>query len=415
MTQVVRSLRELVGGGYGAFWRSKHRYRIVKGSRGSKKSKTTALWFILKLLEYPDANLLVVRRYERTLRDSCFADLQWAIDRLGFQDQFRVTVAPMEIVRKSTGQKILFRGLDDGQKITSITVKRGVLCWVWLEEAFQVESEDDFNKLDMSIRGAVPPGLFKQVTLTFNPWSEATWIKKRFFDTESADVFTLTTTYLCNEWLDEADLRLFEDMKLRNPRRYRVEGLGDWGVSSGLIYDRVEQAALDRVALLGRKDLKPFHGLDFGFTDPTAYVGGLIDDEEKVIYVTTELYRRGITNQQLIDELKRIGLKREKVFCDAAEPKSIAELKAGGINAVPALKGPDSVLHGIQKLQNYRFVVSTECPEFWREITSYAWEEDRTGKPTDKPAHDFSHCMDALRYGACAVLDTKAFSWSRIL
>lgn len=409
-----RSLKQIVGGGYGAFWRSQHRYRVVKGSRGSKKSKTTALWFILKLLEHPEANVLVVRRYERTLRDSCFADLQRAIDKLGFQDQFRVTVSPLEIVRKSTGQKILFRGLDDGQKITSIAVKHGVLCWVWLEEAFQVESEDDFNKLDMSIRGQVPPGIFKQVTLTFNPWNESTWIKRRFFDAPHPDVFATTTTYQCNEWLDATDLALFEEMREKNPRRYRVEGLGDWGVSSGLIYERVEQAALNRTELLAQKHLKPFHGVDFGFTDPTAYVGGLIDDEQKIIYITAEVYQRGLTNQDLIKALKGLGLKREQVYCDSAEPKSIAELRAGGVNAQPAMKGPDSVLFGIQKLQNYRFIVSTECPEVWREITSYAWQEDRQGKPTDKPAHEFSHAMDALRYGASPYLEGKEFSWKKL-
>lgn len=129
---MTQSLRELIGGGYGAFWRSKHRYRVVKGSRGSKKSKTTALWYILKMMEHQAANLLVVRRYERTLRDSCFADLQWAIDKLGFRKLWKVTVAPMELTYIPTGQKIMFRGLDDGQKITSITVRTGVLCWAWI-------------------------------------------------------------------------------------------------------------------------------------------------------------------------------------------------------------------------------------------------------------------------------------------
>lgn len=128
----IRSLKELVGRGYASFWRTTKRYRVVKGSRGSKKSKTTAMWFILNLMKYTKANLLVARRFERTLRDSCFADLQWAINKLGFEKDWRATVSPMEITRISTGQKILFRGLDDAQKVTSITVTKGVLCWVWI-------------------------------------------------------------------------------------------------------------------------------------------------------------------------------------------------------------------------------------------------------------------------------------------
>lgn len=408
------SLKSIVGKGYGSFWRCTQRYRVVKGSRGSKKSKTTALWYILNMMKHPDANTLVVRRYERTLRDSCFADLKWAINRLGFSHLWKATVSPMEITYIPTGQKILFRGLDDGQKITSITVEKGVLCWVWCEESYQIENEDDFNKLDMSIRGAVPPGLFKQVTLTFNPWNESTWIKRRFFDDPSPDVFALTTTYQCNEWLDEHDLALFEDMKERNPRRYRVEGLGEWGISTGLIYDRVEQQTIDRDALLADRNIRPFHGVDFGFTDPTAYVGGFIDEAGRKIYITNELYLRGVTNQRLIDELKAVGIRREEVYCDSAEPKSIEELRQGGINARPALKGPDSVLYGIQKLQNFDIVVDVSCKETWREICSYAWLEDRQGKQTDKPNHDFSHCMDALRYGATPYIESKGFSWRKV-
>ena len=408
------SLKALVGSGYGSFWRSKDRYRVVKGSRGSKKSKTTALWYILNMMKYPDANTLVIRRYERTLRDSCFADLKWAINKLGFSHLWRATVSPLEITYLPTGQKILFRGLDDGQKITSITVEKGVLCWVWCEEAYQIDSEDDFNKLDMSIRGAVPEGLFKQVTLTFNPWNESTWLKKRFFDVDRPDTFRLTTTYQCNEWLDANDLALFEDMRLRNPRRYRVEGLGEWGISTGLIYERVEQRPLDKQVLLADRKLRPFHGVDFGFTDPTAYVGGFIDQENHKIYITQELYRRGITNQQLIECLKDMGLKREEIYCDSAEPKSIEELRTGGINARPALKGADSVLYGIQKLQNFDIIVDVHCPETWREICSYSWQEDRQGKQTDKPNHDFSHCMDALRYGATPYIEAKGFSWKNV-
>ena len=408
------SLKALVGSGYGSFWRSKDRYRVVKGSRGSKKSKTTALWYILNMMKYPGANTLVIRRYERTLRDSCFADLKWAINKLGFSHLWRATVSPLEITYLPTGQKILFRGLDDGQKITSITVEKGVLCWVWCEEAYQIDSEDDFNKLDMSIRGAVPDGLFKQVTLTFNPWNESTWLKKRFFDVDRPDTFRLTTTYQCNEWLDANDLALFEDMRLRNPRRYRVEGLGEWGISTGLIYERVEQRPLDKQVLLADRKLRPFHGVDFGFTDPTAYVGGFIDQENHKIYITQELYRRGITNQQLIECLKDVGLKREEIYCDSAEPKSIEELRTGGINARPALKGADSVLYGIQKLQNFDIIVDVHCPETWREICSYSWQEDRQGKQTDKPNHDFSHCMDALRYGATPYIEAKGFSWKNV-
>ena len=177
-------------------------------------------------MKYPDANLLVVRKTERTLKSSCYTELKWAIHRLGVDEFWKCTINPLEIEYIPTGQKIYFRGLDDPLKVTSITVDVGCLCWLWLEEAYEINREEDFDMLDESIRGVTPPGLFKQCTITFNPWNEHHFLKRRFFDTKSPDILAMTTNYMCNEWLDEADLRLFEEMKKNRPKRYRVAGLG---------------------------------------------------------------------------------------------------------------------------------------------------------------------------------------------
>ena len=198
----VINLPEVVGRGYGTFWRFKGRYRVCKGSRASKKSKTTALNIIKRMMEYPQANTLVVRKVFRTLKDSCFTELKWAIHRLSVDAFWEVKESPLELTYKPTGQKIYFRGLDDPLKVASITVETGYLCWMWIEEAYEISKEADFNMLDESIRGAIPPetGLFKQITLTFNPWNERHWIKKRFFDAEpSPDILAMTTNYMCNE------------------------------------------------------------------------------------------------------------------------------------------------------------------------------------------------------------------------
>lgn len=224
--QIQVSLKEVVGGGYTEFWRDKHRYRIVKGSRGSKKSKTIALNLVVRMMQYPDANTLVVRRTFTTLRDSCYSDLKWAINRLHVEQYWKATVNPLEIVYLPTGQRFIFRGMDDALKLTSISVPKGVLCWVWCEEFFEFTDEDAFNKLDMSIRGEMPNGLFKQITGSLNPWAATWWGKKRFFDSGDEDTFTLTTTYMQNEWLDDHDRRIFEKMKRDNPKRYKIEGLG---------------------------------------------------------------------------------------------------------------------------------------------------------------------------------------------
>lgn len=406
------SLKELVGKGYNDFWNCKKRYRVCKGSRGSKKSKTTALEMIFRLIKYPLSNGLVVRRYKDTLRNSVFSDLNWAIHKFGLDDYFESTVSPMQIVRKSTGQKILFRGLDDGQKVTSISVDKGVLCWVWIEEAFEITNEADFDKLDMSIRGEVPEGYFKQITITFNPWSATSWLKARFFDVTDDDIFTKTTTWECNEWLDASDRNLFLKMKVNNPRRYRIEGDGEWGIAEGLIYEKVRFEAFEIDKIRAINGIKAAFGLDFGFTDPNAFVCMLIDNTAKKIYVFDEWYKTGVTNKIIAQTIKDKGYGGQRIICDSAEPKSIAELQEEGINAEASRKGKDSVNHGIQLIQNYEIVVhDVNCPEFRSEILNYCWLKDKNGKPTDKPDHDFSHGMDAMRYGASKALVADTFSF----
>ena len=405
------SLQDAVGKGYADFWNTKCRYRACKGSRASKKSKTIALNMIHRLYEYPESNGLCVRRYSNTLRDSVFSDLKWAIHKLGLDDFFNCTVSPMEITRISTGQKILFRGLDDGLKITSISVDKGYLCWVWIEEAYEITNEDDFNKLDMSIRGEVPEGYFKQITLTFNPWSANSWLKPRFFDTLDEDIFVKTTTWECNEFLDAADRSIFLKMKNNNPRRYRIEGEGQWGIAEGLIYEnyRVENFDVDEIRSI--PGVKSAFNLDFGFTDPTAFVCEMVDNTNMKIYVFDEWYQTGVTNKVIANKIKEMGYGGQIIVCDSAEPKSIAELQDEGIKAEPSRKGKDSVNHGIQLIQNYEIIIHPKCVEFQKEISNYCYVMGKDGKPTEKPDHEFSHGMDSMRYGVTKILMPDTFSF----
>ena len=404
------SLQETVGRGYADYWNTDKRYRVCKGSRGSKKSKTTALNMIYRLYDYPESNGLCVRRYGNTLRDSVFSDLKWAIHKFHLDNYFECNVSPMQITRIKTGQKILFRGLDEGLKLTSISVDKGCLCWVWIEEAYEVR-EDDFDKLDMSIRGEVPDGYFKQITLTFNPWSANSWLKARFFDHPDEDTFTKTTTWHCNGWLDDADRHIFEKMKEQNPRRYRIEGEGEWGISEGLIYPNhvVEDFDVDTVKSV--TGIRAAFGLDFGYTDPNAFICALVDSKNYKIYVFDEWYKTNVTNKIIAETLIDKGYGGQKIICDSAEPKSIQELKDEGIKAEGSRKGGDSVNHGIQQIQNYQIVIKPCCREFIKEIDNYCWEKDSQGKMTDKPDHEFSHGMDALRYGVSNVLLPEVFSF----
>ena len=403
-TKIAKHLHlpDIVGKGYGTFWRFKGRYRVCKGSRASKKSKTTALNNITRLMEYPQANLLCVRKTYRTLKDSCFTELKWAIHRLGVDAWWDVKESPLEMTYKPTGQKILFRGLDDPLKVTSITVEVGVLCWLWIEEAYEISSEADFDTLDESIRGEVPPGLFKQITLTFNPWNEHHWIKHRFFDAaQDPDILAMTTNYTCNEWLDAADKKVFETMKTNNPRRYRVAGLGDWGIVDGLVYENWEERLFSIDEVRKTLGIKSAFGLDFGYTnDPTALFCGLIDTSSKTLWVIDEIYKSGMSNEDIAKAITEAGYAKERIRADSAEPKSIDRLYALGLNHIRrARKGKDSINNGIDFIQDYKIFIHPRCTNFLTEIGNYTWDTDtKTGKKLNRPIDDFNHLMDAMRY-----------------
>lgn len=409
-------LPDIVGKGYREFWNYKGRYRVVKGSRASKKSKTAALNLIVRMMKYPDANLLVVRKVFRTLKDSCFTELKWAVNRLGVADFWEIKESPLEMTYTPTGQKIYFRGLDDPLKVTSITVERGYLCWLWIEEAYEIGSEADFDMLNESIRGAIPEetGLFKQITLTFNPWNEHHWLKARFFDEPRDDTLAMTTNYMCNEWLDKADLAVFEDMKRTNPRRYRVAGLGDWGIVEGLVYENWEERVFDIDEIRTLSGVRSAFGLDFGYVnDPSALFCGLIDSTAKTLWVFDEMYRYGYSNEKIAAEVERMGYAKEVITADCAEQKSIDRLRELGLRRIKsARKGRDSIINGIDLLRDYHIIIHPRCVNFLTEIGNYMWAKDpKTGKHLNKPADDFNHLMDAMRYAVEDIGRSSVFSF----
>nr|DAY20512.1 MAG TPA: terminase large subunit [Caudoviricetes sp.] len=352
-------------------------------------------------MKYKNANTLVVRKVFRTLKDSCYSDLRWAINRFQVQDYWELKESPLEMTYKPTGQKILFRGFDDPLKITSISRPVGQLCWCWVEEAYELTDETAFNMLDESIRGIVEEPLFKQIILTFNPWNERHWLKPRFFDKVAPNILALTTNYLCNEWLDDTDKKLFEDMKKNNPRRYQVAGLGNWGIVDGLVYENWQELEFDwREILNKRQKAKAVFGLDFGYTnDPAAFFCGILDQEQKEIYVFDEIYQKGMQNTAIYSNIEKLGFKKEIIVADSAEPKSIDHLKSLGLYRIKASKkGKDSINAGIQFIQDFKIFIHPRCVNFLTEISNYAWDKDKFGKAVNKPIDDFNHLMDAMRY-----------------
>lgn len=408
MTTSEIKMSKIVGQGYEKFWNCKKRYRVLKGGKGSKKSATTALNFIFRLMKEEESNLLVVRGVMNTHRDSTFAQLKWAQEKLGVSEYWNNTVSPLEMVYKPTGQKIIFRGFDDVLKLASTTVPKGYLNYVWIEEAFEIANEADFDKLDLSVpRGQIPPPLYKQTTLTFNPWSETHWLKKRFFDTASPDVATFSTNYLVNEFLDETDRLVFERMKQTNRRKYEVAGLGNWGISEGLVYENWTVGKIE----VPKKDeykWKHFYGLDYGYTnDPTAFVGFMANPIDRQIYIYCEFYKRKMLNCDIAEEIKKLGFAKEKIRADCAEPKSNDDLRRLGISRItPSVKGRDSILNGISAISEYKITVNPLCVNMIRELSSYVYDSKRSESGYKLPKDSENHLCDALRY---AFEDVKFF------
>ena len=391
------NLKDKIGRGYATFWNFKGRYRVCKGGRGSKKSTTTAMWIIYNMMKMPLANTLVVRQTFNTHLDSTWVQLKWATQQLGVAHLWTFSKSPLKATYNPTGQVILFRGLDDPMSITSITVPIGYLCWCWFEEAYQVKSEDAFDKVDMSIRGELPEGYFKQITLTFNPWSDRHWLKRRFFDEPNdEDKLAITTNYLCNEWLGEDDIKLFNHMQTKFPKRYKVEGLGDWGIIDGLVFDNWKIEEFDHTKIKGELLI----GLDFGYVnDPTALVCSILDEQNKKLYIFDEHCQKGMLNDAIAQMITNKGYSKSTIIADSAEQKSIEEIKRKGIYRIkPAVKGGGSIVQGIQQLLQYDIIVHPSCEETIKELENYAWDVDKEGTGINKPIDAYNHCIDALRY-----------------
>lgn len=428
-------LSQIICTGYEEYWRSKAFFRVIKGSKGSGKSKTAALWHIFHMMRYKLSNTLVVRKTYASLKDSTYTDLLWAIDRLGATKAWAHSLNPLQLTFKRdpdderTWQTILFRGLDDPQKIASVAVRNGWLNWVWFEEASQITNFLDYEKVVMSIRGYIPPemGLWKSVTITFNPWSDKHWLKSEYFDTPKDNVLTLTTTYKNNRWLGREDIRRYEELYKTNPRLARIICDGDWGVSEGLVYENWEVQDFDILEVAREyPKLRFTFGLDFGYSiSYNAFAAVAIDMDSRTLWIFDEIYERGMSNYELAKRITEKGYQNEVIVADCAEPKSIYELRQGFRelvadkegNMIPdengqpqynryvlpnirsAMKGNDSLQNGIQRLQSFRIIIhERKCPGAIDNFSNYTFAMDKDGNFLDKPIKEHDHMPDSIRY-----------------
>ncbi|USF96110.1 terminase large subunit [Latilactobacillus phage TMW 1.46 P1] len=400
--EVRWNLPEMVDKSYAPLFSSRLRYIAIKGSRGSGKSEAEARKVIYDIITKPYVNWLVLRRFANTNRQSTYTLLEKVANVMGVAHLFKFNSSLPEITFKPTGQKVIFRGLDKPLSITSISVQTGNLCRMWVEEAYQLESEEAFNTVDESLRGKIDdPDGFYQTILTFNPWNENHWLKPRFFDekTKGDNVLAYTTTYKNNPFLDDGYIKGLEEMLIRNPRRAKVAVLGEWGISEGLVFENFDVVDFDinkKVQQIG----KTVHGMDFGFThDPTTLPSAVYDEKNHELWIYGELYKTGLLSEQIISEVKKRNLLAATIHADAASPMTIAELKHKGMRRIKAAKkGPDSVELGITFMQSLKIHIHPSCTHTIEEFNTYVFDQDKMGKWLNKPVDANNHIIDAIRY-----------------
>lgn len=372
------------------------RIQIFFGGSSSGKSVFLAQRTILDVLK--GRNYLVVRKVARTIRQSIFNELCKVINDMDLNSQFTINKTDMAITAKN-GYQILSCGLDDVQKLKSITPAKGVITDILVEEATEIEYSD-YKEISKRLRGVSDFKGMKRITFAFNPILQTSWLYTEFFGKwddsmtryEDENISILKTTFKDNAFLEQDDIERLENET--DEYYYNVYTLGNWGVLGSVIFKnwKVEDCSEIRKTADNYKN-----GLDFGFaSDPAALVRTHYDRKHKTIYILDELYQRGMTNDILAEEVKAM-IGYEYVVCDSSEPKSIKELKNYGINAVGAKKGKDSVAHGIQWLQQQTIIIDVSCQNFKNEIQQYQWKEIQ-GQAVPIPIDKNNHLIDALRY-----------------
>lgn len=370
------------------------RVQVYFGGSSSGKSVSLAQRTVLDMLK-GNRNYLIVRQVGKTIKRSVFNEINKAIALFQVSKFFDVNQTDMIITCNLNGNQILFSGLDDVEKIKSITPKEGVITDIWIEEATEIEYKD-YKQLTKRLRGrsSVP----KRVTLSFNPILQDHWIFEEFFDiweddqqyVEKNNVSILKTTYKDNAFLEQDDIDNLENEA--DPYYYNVYTLGNWGVLGAVIYKNWEVRDFDTNAFSLYRD-----GLDWGFSkDPFAYVQAALEKSTKTIYVCDEIYQVELLN----NESSALVAERAKgriVTCDNL-PQNVAEFNALGVPAKSAKKGPGSIESGINWLKQFKIVIHPSCIYFKNEISRYKYKEDKNGNVLPVAVDKDNHLLDALRY-----------------
>lgn len=370
-----------------------HRWEFWCGSAGSGKSYFIAQKIIIRCCQ-EKIRVLACRRYGTTLRNSVFAQFKEVLAKWQITKYVNIRETDMSIIFPN-GSQIILCGLDDEEKLLSLTN----ISTIWIEEVFQVE-KTKVEQLNLRMRGTAKN---QQLILSWNPISKHHWLYDFTVENPPDNSIFIHSTYKDNPFLNEEYILSLDELEYRNPQKYRVYGLGEWGIDAdGLVFQNWKVEDFNHAEIQGQL----MCGLDFGFVnDISAFVASLLVESQKRIYIFKIWGDTNKTNADLVNIITNMGFNKSVIIADSAEPKSIAEIKSGGIQKIKACtKGQDSIIHGIQKLQNYEIIIHPSCQGIITEFENYTWQKDKNNDCyINKPIDDFNHYIDALRYSLQSV------------
>ncbi len=376
------------------------RYEIYYGGASSGKSVFVSQKKVYQHLTAPGHKTLVVRRYKSTVRGSVFAEIRNTIYDWKLQPIFHIPKGKQDfdIQCKANGNEFIFTGLDDVEKLKSI---QGITD-IWFEEANEGTFED-FLQLDLRMRGRRK--VRKTFTLTFNPVSALSWLKKHFFDKVFPNTTILKTTYLDNlRFIDAEDRQVIEGLKEEDYIYYMIYALGEWGTARALIYSNyvVEdfEAGIKDYDIHNYYD-QLFAGIDYGFNHPAAFI--LMGIKDQVIYDIDEVYETHLTNPEFIEAVKELFHKYQLQYWDVPawsdhELDRIEEFNQEQFDVQLAEKKV-LVRNQIDFIKRLKHRIHPRCVNTIKEKQGYKWREDRDGNVRDEPAKYRDDAMDAERYG----------------
>lgn len=373
------------------------RYEVYYGGAGSGKSHFVFQKAVIKALS-DVRKVLVIRKTAKSNLNSTYQMTLDTLSKFNLLSYCQINKTTLTITLPN-GSIFLFYGCDDPEKLKSIAGITDIIC----EEATELTA-DDVAQLDLRLR---PKQLFPQMFFMLNPVSKNNWVYKRWFAPGvliDDNTMILKSTYRDNRFLPEEYIEALQKLSSTNPSYYKIYAEGEFASLDKLVYSNWSVKEFDSKEIKG----KLLIGLDFGFTnDPTALIASILDDDNRMLYIFKEWGDTGKTNEEIVAIIKSLGFSKSTIIADSAEPKSIEEIKRLGISRIkPSIKGADSILHGIQKLQQYQIVVHPSCKGVITEFENYSWIK-KNDEYINKPIDQFNHYLDALRYSLQCVSDGK--------